>query len=251
MTLQSVARRGGLGHEGCSLVPGDLASMFSLQPLVEAAPGEAIFWEGDEARYVFQVDDGMLRALRVLKDGRRVIVGFLHTGDLLGVSLRDRYLYTVEAITEVRLRRFSRHRFEDEVARQPHLREQFLSKLCDEMTAAQDQAVLLSRRSADEKVANFLLLMMKDKHADPIPFVDLPMTRLDIADYLNMTIETVSRTITKFANCGIIVAPDRRSIIILKRNSLQAIADGDDTDLRSAHMFGRGERTRFAQERSG
>lgn len=225
--------------------------MFNFQPSAEVMPGEAVFWEGDDAKYVFQVDDGMLRALRLLADGRRVIVGFLHSGDLLGVSLRDRYLYTVEAITLVRLRRFPRRRFEEEVARQPHLREQLFSKLCDEMTAAQDQAVLLSRRSADEKVANFLLLMAKGRPVNRTAFVDLPMTRLDIADYLNMTIETVSRTITKFASCGVIAAPDRRSIIILKRSVLQAIADGDDCDLRPPSMPGTGERSGFARERDG
>ncbi|MEI2297412.1 helix-turn-helix domain-containing protein [Ensifer sp. MJa1] len=214
--------------------------------MIDVAPGQALFWEGDDAKYVFQVEDGMLRALRLLADGRRVIVGFLHAGDLLGVSLKDRYLYTVEAITEVRLRRYPRRRFEDEVARRPHLREQLFSKLCDEMTAAQDQAVLLSRRSADEKVANFLLLMAKDRDAEPVTFVDLPMTRLDIADYLNMTIETVSRTITKFASNGIIVAPDRRSIIILKRHMLQSIANGDGCDLRPVAVSNRIRRTGFA-----
>ncbi|WP_336168517.1 helix-turn-helix domain-containing protein [Ensifer sp. MJa1] len=246
MPLQSVAFQGGLGAFECSLAPPDLSSVFSLQPMIDVAPGQALFWEGDDAKYVFQVEDGMLRALRLLADGRRVIVGFLHAGDLLGVSLKDRYLYTVEAITEVRLRRYPRRRFEDEVARRPHLREQLFSKLCDEMTAAQDQAVLLSRRSADEKVANFLLLMAKDRDAEPVTFVDLPMTRLDIADYLNMTIETVSRTITKFASNGIIVAPDRRSIIILKRHMLQSIANGDGCDLRPVAVSNRIRRTGFA-----
>lgn len=245
MTLQSVAMQGGLGALECSLAPPDLSSVFSLQPIIEAAPGQSLFWQGDDAKYVFQVEGGMLRALRLLADGRRVIVGFLHPGDLLGVCLKNRYLYTVEAITEVRLRRYPRRRFEDEVARQPHLRQELFSKLCDEMTAAQDQAVLLSRRSADEKVANFLLLMAKDRDAEPIAFVDLPMTRLDIADYLNMTIETVSRTITKFASNGIIIAPDRRSIIILKRHILQSIANGDDRDLRSAQMPDKVKRTGF------
>ncbi|MFK0278572.1 Crp/Fnr family transcriptional regulator [Ensifer sp. NPDC090286] len=247
MTLQSVVKQGGPGTLDCSFAPPDLSSVFSLQPVVEAAPGQALFWEGDDARYVFQVEDGLLRSLRLLADGRRVIVGFLHPGDLLGVSQKDRYLYTVEAITEVRLRRYPRRRFEDEVARQPHLRAQLFSKLCDEMTAAQDQAVLLSRRSADEKVANFLLLMARDSEGERTAFIDLPMTRLDIADYLNMTIETVSRTITKFASKGIIIAPDRRSIIVLKWHLLQSIADGDDTDFALAPMDGKMQRAGLAR----
>ncbi|MEY9626396.1 Crp/Fnr family transcriptional regulator [Sinorhizobium fredii] len=208
----------------------DLSSVFSLQPLERFAPGQPVFWEGDEARHIFEVGDGMLRALRMLADGRRIIVGFLRPGDLLGVSLRERYIYTVEAITPVELRRFSRWRFEDVVARQPHLREQLFSRLCDEMTAAQDQTVLLSRRSADEKLANFLLMMAQDRHGDRTPVIDLPMARLDIADYLGMTIETVSRTITKLASSGIIASPVKRSIIVLKMQALQSIAEGDDND---------------------
>ncbi|MBD9652849.1 helix-turn-helix domain-containing protein (plasmid) [Ensifer sp. PDNC004] len=236
MSLQSVATQGGPRALEYSFVPPDLSSVFNLQPVIEAVPGQALFWEGDDAQYVFQVEDGLLRALRLLADGRRVIVGFLRPGDLLGVSHKDRYLYTVEAITEARLRRYPRSRFEDDVARQPHLRGQLFSKLCDEMTAAQDQAVLLSRRSADGKVANFLLLMARDGEGERTAFINLPMTRLDIADYLNMTIETVSRTITKFASKGIIIAPDRRSIMVLKWHGLQSIADGDDTDLGLAQV---------------
>lgn len=246
MTLQSVAMQGGPGALECSLPPPELSSVFSFQPIIAAVPGQALFWEGDDAKFVFQVEHGMLRALRLLADGRRVIVGFLRPGDLLGVSLKDRYVYTVEAITEVRLRRYPRRRFEDEVARQPHLRAQLFSKLCDEMTAAQDQAVLLSRRSADEKVANFLLMMARDRDAERTDHVDLPMTRLDIADYLNMTIETVSRTITKFASNGVIAAPDRRSIIVLKKHMLQSIADGEDCDLRPAAVSNRMGRSCFA-----
>ncbi|AFL54841.1 MULTISPECIES: Crp/Fnr family transcriptional regulator [Sinorhizobium] len=206
----------------------DLSCLFSRQALERFEPGEAIFWEGDEATHIFEVEDGMLRALRLLGDGRRIIVGFLRTGDLLGVSLKERYLYTVEAISPVQLRRFPRRRFEDEVARDPRLQEQLFSKLRDEMTAAQDQAVLLSRRSAEEKLANFLLLMKERGNSEHRAIVDLPMTRLDIANYLGMTIETVSRTITKLANGGIIAAAGRRSIKVLKMEPLRLLAEGDE-----------------------
>lgn len=207
-----------------------LSSLFDHQPLEKFDAGAAVFWEGDDARHLFQVADGMMRALRLLSDGRRIIVGFLRAGDMLGVSLRERYLYTVEAITPVKLRRLSRRRFEEEVQRQPQLREQLFSKLCDEMTAAQDQTVLLSRRSADEKLANFLLLMSRDAFGDRNRIIDLPMTRLDIADYLGMTIETVSRTFTKLMQGGIIATTGRRSIIVLKMEALRSLAEGDDAD---------------------
>jgi CRP/FNR family transcriptional regulator len=206
----------------------DLSSLFRRQPIEKFEPGRAIFWEGDEATHIFEVTDGMLRALRLLGDGRRIIVGFLRPGDILGVSLRERYLYSVEAVSPVELHRLPRRRFEDEVARNSQLQQQVFSRLRDEMTAAQDQAVLLSRRCADEKLANFLLMMRNDQSCNRTSVVDLPMTRLDIADYLGMTIETVSRTITKFANNGIIAAPGRRSITVLKMDALRSMADADE-----------------------
>ncbi len=208
----------------------DLSSMFARQPVERFAPGQAVFWEGDEATHLFEVAAGMLRALRLLGDGRRIIVGFMRPGDLLGVSLKERYLYTVEAVSPVELRRFPRRRFEDEVARHSNLQQQLFSRLRDEMTAAQDQAVLLSRRCAEEKLANFFLLMRRNENCKRTPIVDLPMTRLDIADYLGMTIETVSRTITKLANSGVIATPGRRSVMVLKMETLRALADGDESE---------------------
>ncbi|MDK1491213.1 Crp/Fnr family transcriptional regulator [Sinorhizobium sp. 7-81] len=131
------------------------------QPVERFAAGAAVFWEGEPAKHTFEVIEGTLRALRILGDGRRVIMGFLRPGDLLGVPLKDDYLYTVQAVTPAELRRVPRRRLENESARAPYLREQLFSRLCDEMAAAQDQMVFLSRRSADEKVAGFLLMMAR------------------------------------------------------------------------------------------
>ena len=231
MNAQVVTMQDGRTRALCSqaLPVADLSALFSSQPLEKFSPGQAVFWESDEATHVFEVAAGMLRALRLLGDGRRIIVGFLRPGDLLGVSLKERYLYTVETISPVELRRFPRRRFEDEVARHSNLQQQLFSRLRDEMTAAQDQAVLLSRRSAEEKLANFFLLMRRTGNCKRTSVVDLPMTRLDIADYLGMTIETVSRTITKLANSGVIATPERRSVTVLKMEALRSLADGDES----------------------
>lgn len=211
----------------------NLSSLFVDQPGESVAAGRTIFWEGDKATHVFEVAGGMLRALRLLRDGRRVIVGFLKPGDLVGVSFKDKYIYTVEAVTKVELRRFPRHLFEDEIARQPRLREMLFSRLCDEMSAAQDQTVLLSRRSADEKLTSFLLLMANRQVGQHVE-VNLPMTRQDIADYLGMTIETVSRTTTKLVSHGIVAVPDRHIITILRMEALRSIARGEELETCSA-----------------
>ncbi|WOS65397.1 Crp/Fnr family transcriptional regulator [Sinorhizobium fredii] len=231
MNAQVVTIQDGRTGAMCSpaLPVADLSSLFARQPFERFAPGQAVFWEGDEAAHIFEVAGGMLRALRLLGDGRRIIVGFLRPRDLLGVSLKERYLYTVEAVSPVELRRFPRRRFEDEVARRSDLQRQLFSRLRDEMTAAQDQAVLLSRRSAEEKLANFFLMMARNDNCKQASIIDLPMTRLDIADYLGMTIETVSRTITKLSNSGVIAAPGRRSVTVLKMETLRSLAEGDES----------------------
>ncbi|AFL54790.1 MULTISPECIES: Crp/Fnr family transcriptional regulator [Sinorhizobium] len=204
-----------------------LSSLFCRQSIERIAPGSAVFWEGDAAKNIFEVVEGTLRAYRILNDGRRVILGFVRAGDLLGVSLRGHYLYTVEAITPVEVRRLPKHRFDSLSEREPHLNEQLFSKLCDEMAAAQDQMVLLSRRSAEEKLAGFFLLMARGQVQKRGMIIELPMTRLDIADYLGMTIETVSRTITKLAGCGVIATVGRHSIALLTMNALVALAGGE------------------------
>src|SRR5579862_4424900 len=138
-----------------------LQALFNRQQLEKCEPGSAILWEGDEASHVFEVVQGVIRVFKILSDGRRVITGFLYPGDILGVSLRNRYLYSAEAVTPAQVRRFSRTRFQEEIDRSPELRPQFLACLCDEMAAAQDQMVLLARKSAEERVCSFLLLTFR------------------------------------------------------------------------------------------
>src|ERR1700751_4830460 len=83
-----------------------LRDLFKGQPTETFAAGEAIFWEGDEAGQIFDVLEGVLRVYRIMPDGRRAIMGFIHPGDVLGVSFQNRYLFTADAVTEVKVRRF-------------------------------------------------------------------------------------------------------------------------------------------------
>lgn len=203
-----------------------LRDIFSKQAMDRFEAGSTLFWEGDPAANVFEVVAGVFRIVRVLNDGRRVITGFIYAGELLGASLRDRYLYSAEAVTQVTVRRFGRNRFQEEISRQPELREQLFSRLSDELAAAQDQMVLLSRKNAEERVCNFLLSTARrvTQTCTAMPIVELPMTRLDIADYLGLTIETVSRTMTKLTNRGVIAAAGRHSVVIMKPVTLASLA---------------------------
>ena len=210
-----------------------LQSLFSKQPLEQLDAGGTLFFEGDQAKHLFELVEGVLRVFKIMADGRRVITGFLYPGDLVGVSLRNHYLYSAEAVTPARLRRFSRRAFEDTVGSSPELRPLLLARLCDEMAAAQDQMVLLSCKNAEERLCSFLLRQLQRKREQDrsCSIVDLPMTRLDIADYLGLTIETVSRTMTRLTNKGIVGPAGRHSIRILKARMLAHLAgEGDECD---------------------
>ena len=121
----------------------------------------ALFWEGDKAGQIFDVLEGVVRIYRIMSDGRRAIMGFIHPGDVLGVSFQDRYLFTAEAVTQVKVRRFARGRFFAMINESPALRPQLFAILCDEMSAAQDQMLLLGRKTAEERVVSFLLAIRR------------------------------------------------------------------------------------------
>jgi len=210
-----------------------LSRLFLRQPTERLDAGAALFWQGDRATHLFELTEGALRIARVLSDGRRVITGFLFPGDLVGVSLRDQYLYTAEAIGPSKVRRLARRRFDDAVNEDPALRPLLFAHLCDEMAAAQDQVVLLARKSAEERVSSFLLALVRrmSRGAAPAKVVDLPMTRLDMADYLGLTIETVSRVMTRLQAGGVIAQTGRRAVAVLRPTRLAALAADDEEDM--------------------
>lgn len=203
-----------------------LRDLFKGQPTHAYSADEAIFWEGDPAGQIFDIVEGVLRVFRVLSDGRRAIVGFVYPGDVFGVSFQNRYLFTAEAVTDVRVRCFSRGRFFSLVNESPALRPQLFALLCDEMSAAQDQMLLLGRKNAEERVVSFLLAT---HHKSAVGNdIALPMSRLDMADYLGLTMETVSRVMTSLTRRGLIAAGGRHTLTLRRPSALREIARNDD-----------------------
>ena len=170
----------------------------------------------------------------LLGDGRRVITGFLFAGDIAGFSAGEQYYDSAEAIVPTRVKRFGRRRFDDEIRGSPHLHREYFGQLQREMKAARDQVVLLALKTAEERVSSFLLSMLRRSSGGTASatIVHLPMARLDIADYLGLTIETVSRTMTRLRMLGVIVRIDRNTISIRQPRRLAVLAadDGDDVD---------------------
>jgi CRP/FNR family transcriptional regulator len=169
----------------------------------------------------------MVRLYKLLPDGRRLITGFLSAGNLLGLAPDGVCVYTAEAITEVTLCRYKRVAFERLIDEVPGFAKRLLAVTSHELRAAQDRMLLLGRKSATEKVASFLLLMADRQGAEDLDEVDVPMTRTDIADYLGLTIETVSRTLTKLKQDGVIALPTFARIEIRDQDRLEELAAGE------------------------
>lgn len=194
------------------------------------APGMNLFFEGDDADSVFEVVSGTLRLYKVLIDGRRQIIGFVSGGRLLGIAPQRQYLCSAEAVTPLTVRRYKRPAFERRIDEEPGLARRILAELSDELCMAQDQMLLLGRKSATEKVASFLLSLATGQDGDVAAHIDLPMGRGDIADYLGLTVETVSRTFTKLRNDGLIALPSPNSVEVLDAEQLEEVAAGAGQD---------------------
>jgi CRP/FNR family transcriptional regulator len=190
-----------------------LAGLFDRVPTEKVDEGSVLLWEGDSAKNVFEVVEGLMRIVRMTGDGRRVIIGFIFPGELLGVSAKDRYLYTAEAVVSTCVRRYSRSSLQQKMELNPLLRPNLFARLCDEMEAAQEHMVLLGCRSAVERLCCFLLMLARKSGKSPkgVSTIEVPMIRQDIADYLGLTIETVSRTFTRLTGLRVIVQDSRHS----------------------------------------
>jgi CRP/FNR family transcriptional regulator len=194
------------------------------------APGQAIFEESEAADYVYNVSNGDVCLYKLLADGRRQITGFLRPGDFLGLVKQDVYAYGAEAIDDVELCCMRIVDLERLLREMPAVRDRLLDMSRDEIAAAQEQMLLLGRKSAREKVLSFLLLRAKHDHdldEEEAAVLDLPMSRSDIADYLGLTIETVSRTFTALKEEGLIDLPSAQHVVLTNLEAIEAAANAD------------------------
>ncbi|MEO1225852.1 MAG: helix-turn-helix domain-containing protein [Pseudomonadota bacterium] len=192
------------------------------------APHQTIFAEGDEATDLFNVTGGTVMLYKLLADGRRQITGFLFGGDFMGLSVGGVYAYSAEAITPVSICRFPRKRMERMLDDFPKMQRRLFSMASNELASAQDQMLLLGRKTAKEKLASFLLNLSRRavRRGQPDNPITVPMGRADIGDYLGLTTETVSRTVTQLKTASIIRLLDGHKIQIVDREALEDIAEG-------------------------
>ena len=184
--------------------------------------GEELFAEGDPSDFFYKVTSGTVRTYKLLSDGRRQIDEFHLCGDIFGLEPGDQHRFSAEAVDDASVVMFRRRRFAAIALDDPALGDQVMASLMHNLERAHDHMMLLGRKSAQERIATFLLDMSK-RIAKGDSF-DLPMQRSDIADHLGLTIETVSRTLTQFARDGLIkLAAASRSVVLCDKAALRRL----------------------------
>lgn len=205
----------------CScLSPDELAQLDTMAHPLAFAPKEAIFTQGQPAEAVYNITAGIARLYKLLPDGRRQILGFAMPGDFLGLAMRDAYGLSADAVGSVTACAFSRSAHSALVDAKPHLLRRLHEYATHELVLAQEQMMLLGRRNAEERLVCFLLAMHERwaRLGRCSTTVALPMSRQDIADFLGLTIETVSRTFTKLVReRAILIAPGGVRLLEMQR----------------------------------
>ena len=196
---------------------------------LELSPGDPLFDQGEDADFIYSVTAGALRVYKLLADGRRQIVGFLFAGDFLGLADDTVYAYSAEAITHASLCRFPRRRLEALLDRYPRMERRLLGMASHELAVAQEQMLLLGRKTAREKIASFLLTLgqRSAQRGQPSNPVSVPMSRNDIGDFLGLTTETVSRTFTQLRQEKLIRLLPTGRVELLEIEALREIAHFD------------------------
>jgi CRP/FNR family transcriptional regulator len=192
---------------------------------------EFIFAEGDAANHVYRIESGAVSLFRLLHDGRRQILGFAYPGDFIGLGALGEHIMNAQAIKPVRIRAMPLSALHRIAARDPVLCFTLYQSIAEELAAARDLMVTTGHRSACERVASFLLTLARrsDPGGAPARLVHLPMTRADIADFLGLTIETISRTLTKLKAGGLIDLPQSARVVLLDMVELQRLAEGAES----------------------
>ncbi|GAK33896.1 transcriptional regulator [Iodidimonas nitroreducens] len=189
--------------------------------------GHSLILEGDQTKDVYNVIEGDIALSRLSSDGRRQILGFLTKGDFIGLTLSDQYHFSADALNDARLCRFDRRSIEELIERFPGMDRQVRRMGASAMDQMLDLVFSLGRKTAQERVASFLIgLAHRQGHChDPSLEIHLAMSRADIADYLGLTIETVSRIFSKLKTLQIIRLETAQHLHILDLPKLQSLAE--------------------------
>jgi CRP/FNR family transcriptional regulator, anaerobic regulatory protein len=223
----------------CSRCEADeLAALETIKYYRSFQAGQTVMWSGDKTDFVASIVSGIATLTQTMEDGRRQMVGLLLPSDFVGRPGRATAPFDVTATTDLVMCCFRRKPFEDMMLRTPHLAHRLLEMTLDELDAAREWMLLLGRKTAREKIASLLAILARRtaglrQKAIPGPIrFDLPLTREEMADYLGLTLETVSRQINALKRDGVVDLHDRRGIVVPEFDRLvEASGDVDDGGL--------------------
>lgn len=187
-----------------------------------------IFHEGDDTGDFYEIVQGVARSYKIFPDGRRQIIAFAYAGDIVGFGHGSAYRFECDVIETTHAKVIPRSSLLLAMRNRPELSEKLLDMAAGAVAGMQDHSILLCRKSAVERIASFLLGMASRQSAPVVgKRLSLPMCRVDIADFLGLTIETVSRSLTKLRSLGVIELPDRGGFVIRDLAKLRLLADSE------------------------
>ncbi|GGG81107.1 transcriptional activator protein FnrL [Salipiger pallidus] len=197
--------------------------------------GQTVIWSGDRMDFVGSVVSGIASLTQTMEDGRTQMVGLLLPSDFVGRPGRATAAYDVVATTDIVMCCFRKAPFEEMMVRTPHIAQRLLEMTLDELDAAREWMLVLGRKTAREKIASLLsIIARRDASVNARPdkseiVFDLPLTREAMADYLGLTLETVSRQISALRKDGVIALEGKRHVTVPDMTRLLEEA-GDDAD---------------------
>jgi CRP/FNR family transcriptional regulator len=212
----------------------ELARLEQMKYYRSFQAGQTVIWSGDRMDFVASVVSGIATLTQTMEDGRRQMVGLLLPSDFVGRPGRSTAAYDVTATTDLVMCCFRKKPFEELILSTPHISQRLLEMTLDELDAAREWMLLLGRKTAREKIASLLAIIarrdvsLNPRSKGPIVF-DLPLTREEMADYLGLTLETVSRQVSALRRDGVISLEGKRHVTVNDFDRLLEIA-GDDTD---------------------
>lgn len=236
-----------LSHQNCSDCPirhravcarcdaAELAELEQMKYYRTFDAGQTIIWSGDRMDFVASVVEGIATLSQTMEDGRTQMVGLLLPSDFVGRPGRDNAAFDVTATTKLTMCCFRKTPFEGLMQRTPHIGQRLLEMTLDELDAAREWMLLLGRKTAREKIASLLAIIarrdatLKLSSASGEIIFDLPLTREAMADYLGLTLETVSRQISALKRDGVIELQGKRHVTVPDFERL-ILETGDDAD---------------------
>jgi CRP/FNR family transcriptional regulator len=191
----------------------------------------AVFRDGDAADHYFNITSGVVKLVKTLADGHQHIIGLIYPPDFMGQTLNPRHTFSAESATDVELCAFPRAAFDAFMKSHPELERQIFEMTVRELDTCRDWTLLLGRKCSFERVAGFLLMLAKRMPAREVGYpgsnsirFEVPFTRAEMADYLGLTLETVSRQFSRLKKMRIIDLPSSRDITIPDIGLLSAVA---------------------------